>query len=305
MRMYAIWLLCVLCIAIAGAVDGPTVLLAAVGDVMVGRRTPEMVRKHGAPWVWSEIAPIMEQADIRFCNLECALTNSTEAIKKPFVFRVAPSVGQQVLRAGGFNVVSLANNHAYDYGPVGLASTLTAVEDAGILAAGAGRGRAQAIAPRIITVNGLRVGLVAYTWWIPEMYEWGATKPSLAILNIATLPEEIRQAKSACDVLVVSMHWGNEYTQTIPEIQRYVAHLAVENGADLILGHHAHVAQEIEWYHDRPIFHSLGNCLFDRNTHPSTPGGLLALIRLTPDKVQIERTVPLQIHDVRPVPFAQ
>lgn len=295
MRYIAI-VLFMLCALGAGA---ESVLIAAVGDVMLDYRAPEMAHRRGAGWMWAEIAPALRSADLRFCNLETTLTTGRTAVVKPFVFRADPHVGQRILRAGGFDVVSLANNHTYDYGQGGLLDTLRAVEGAGMAAVGAGRTRAQAIAPRVLTVNGVRVGFVAYSWWEPEEYRHDG--PALAILDIDTFPEEIRAAKAACDVLVVSMHWGNEYTQAIPQIQREVGHAAIDAGADLILGHHAHVAQEMEWYRDRPIFHSLGNCLFDRHTHPLTPSGLLALIRVAPGKVTVDETILLQIDDVRPL----
>lgn len=116
-----------------------------------------------------------------------------------------------------------------------------------------------------------------------------------------TLATELKAAKAGADLLVVSVHWGREYAATPTPAQRRIAHLAIDAGADLVLGHHPHVAQPVETYRNRPIFYSLGNCIFDKSgDHQGN--GQLALIRLSKSGVTIEQQVPLQINDARPAP---
>jgi poly-gamma-glutamate synthesis protein (capsule biosynthesis protein) len=247
------------------------------------------------------VADLLRQADLRFCNLECAVTAGGLAIPKRYSFRADPAMAAEVLRAGGFHIAALANNHTYDYGRDGLAATVEAMRALGIAAPGAGTGRAQAIAPHIVVCNGLRIAVAAYTWWAPEGYLPADDQPSLAILNEETLGDELRRAHADADLLIVSFHWGKEYLPVPTAGQQRVARLAIDAGADLVIGHHPHVAQPIETYRDRPILYSLGNCLFDRSGQWWS-NGLLALIRLQRDRVTVERAIPLEIVDARPVP---
>lgn len=281
--------------------DAPSVLLAAVGDVMLARTVPRVIAAHSPAWAWAEIAPLLALADLRFCNLECPVARGGTAITKRYSFRADPVLASQVLRAGGFDIVSLANNHTYDYGRVALQETIDNMASLHIISPGAGAGRAAAIAPRMITCHGLKIAIVAYTWWVPEGYLPSDSGPSPAIGDEQTLADELKTAKRGADLLIVSMHWGREYSPTATAAQRRQAHLAIDAGADLILGTHPHVAEPVEIYHHRPICYSLGNGLFDRSGH-YTANGLLVLVRLEKGKVTVVQQVPLKIVDSRPTP---
>lgn len=281
--------------------DEPSVTLAAVGDVMLSRTVPQHIAAHDADWAWAAIAPQLKQADLRFCNLECPITAGGRAIPKRYSFRADKDFAAQILAAGGINIASLANNHTYDYGSNGLADTLTAIDKLKINGIGAGIGRAQAVTPRIITVNGLKLAFLAYTNWTPESYLPTDDRACLAIVDEATFADEIRVAKAQADLLILSMHWGQEYARAATPEQERLAKLAIDAGADLILGHHPHVAQPIEIYRDRPIIYSLGNCLFDR-TDTRHSNGLLVLLRLQKGKVTLEQQLPLKIEEARPLP---
>jgi poly-gamma-glutamate synthesis protein (capsule biosynthesis protein) len=293
-------------LALRGWAGEPSVLLAAVGDVMIARTVPQRIAAHGAAWAWEGIAPELRRADLRFCNLECTVSRGGLKVPKVYSFRADPELAAAVLTAGRFDIASLANNHTWDYGRSALGDTMAEMEALHIAAPGAGTGRAGAIAPRIVACNGLRIAFVAYTWWVPEGYLPADDAPALATLDETTLAEELKAAKAGADLLIVSIHWGTEYAAAPTPGQQRVARLAIDAGADLILGHHPHVAQPIEIYKDRPILYSLGNCLFDKSgNHEST--GLLALIRLSKGRVTVERQVRLKIKDARPekgsVPF--
>lgn len=292
------WLLC----AFPAIAQQPAVTLVAVGDVMLARTVPQRLATHGEAWAWEKIAPYMAQADIRMCNLECAVTNKGLAVPKRYSFRADTALAARVLTAGKFSVATLANNHSYDYGAQGLADTLITLHTLGIAGPGAGMGRAAAIQPHIVTSHGLRIAFVAYTWWPPEGYIPTPDGPNLAMLDETTLAAELREAKKNADFLVVSFHWGKEYLPVPSDGQRRVAHLAIDAGADVIIGHHPHVVQPVEIYHNRPIFYSLGNCVFDRSGSQWS-NGLLACVRLSPGHVRVERKMPLAIQDARPVPM--
>lgn len=293
-------LLCSLLLCTLALHAEPSVRLAAVGDVMVSRTVTGRLQQHGVGWAWQRVAPLLAGADLRCCNLECAVTERGVAVPKRFSFRADPDLTRRVLQAGHFSLVSLANNHTWDYGRAGLARTLEHLQAMGMPAAGAGVGRAAAVAPRVLTCGRLKIAFVAYTCWTPERYLPADDAPCLATLDETTLTEELRAAKAGADLLVVSLHWGREYAATPSPAQQRLAHRIIDAGADLILGHHPHVAQPAETYHARLILYSLGNCLFDRSG-PQTPNGALALVRLSRDSVRLERLVKLRIEEGRPV----
>lgn len=279
----------------------PSVLLAAVGDVMLARTVPQRLVAHGVAWPWEKIAATLRSADLRFCNLECTVSKNGLAIPKRYSFRADPTQAMAVLAAGAISVVSLANNHSYDYGRSALADTMAALAEQHIAAPGAGIGRAGAIAPRLLTCHGLKIAFIAYTCWTPEGYLPADDAPALATLDESTLAAEIKAAKKGADLLVLSVHWGKEYSQAPGEDQQRIAHLAIDAGADVLLGHHPHVTQPVEIYHGHPICYSLGNCLFDRSGSRWS-NGLLVRIRLSKEHATVEKQIPLHIEDARPVP---
>jgi len=298
LRMLLSWC-CLLAMSFALA-DEPAVLLAAVGDVMLARTVPTRLAAHEPAWPWENLAPYLRPADLRFCNLECAVATGGVQIIKKYSFRADPAQTAGVLAAAGITVASVANNHSYDYARGGLTETLAHLRACRIEAPGAGEGRAAAIAPKRVECHGLKLAFVAYTQWTPTEYLPAEQGTALAILNEATLAEELRAAKKGADFLIVSLHWGQEYAPEASKEQVRLAHLAIDAGVDLILGSHPHVAQQIEIYRHRPILYSLGNCIFDRSgTHNSN--GLLALVRFTPTTVQLEHLYAFDLLDARPV----
>ena len=233
----------------------PSVLLAAVGDVMLARTVPGVIATGNPAWAWQKITPLLRTADLRFCNLECAVARSGTPLMKRYSFRADPARKQgAVLRAGHIDIVSLANNHSYDYGRDGLCETVDNKTFLHILAPGAGIGRAAAIAPRYVTRHRLKIAIVAYTLGeVPEKATCPPTAPCRRRWAMSRrYAAEVRAAKRGADVLVVSMHWGQEYSPAATNMQRRLAHLAIDAGADLILGAHPHVAEPVEIYHHRP-----------------------------------------------------
>lgn len=276
------------------------VAVTAVGDVLLARAVATRYREHGAAWFWERIARPLAAADLRFANLECAVTRIGEPVPKRFSFRADPAMARAVLAAGRLDLVSVANNHAWDYGRVGLMQTLRHLAAGGVLAAGAGLGRSGAAAPTIVERHGLRLGLVAYTAWPPDD-EPQENAVELAVLAPETLAAELAAARRQVDALVVSVHWGVEYSPHPTDEQRRLGRAMIDAGADAVFGHHPHVAQPIEWYAGRPICYSLGNAVFDR-TGETVSGGLLVTARFRQESVTLERILRLRIDDARPRP---
>lgn len=243
--------------------------LAAVGDLMLGRRVALRDAAMPADYVFARVAPEL-RADAAFANLEVALTDRGAPLHKDYTFR-APMAAAAGIRAAGIDLLSLANNHVLDFGPQGLTDTLGALDAAGIAHAGAGSDAAAAAAPAFLTLNGVRVALLSFvnvpndsvTGFVTTRLAAGAGRPGV---NWGT-PEAVRQAvttaRARADVVIVSLHAGTEYAAEPNETQRALAHAAIDAGAALVVGAHPHVLQGIEYYREGVILYSLGNFVFD------------------------------------------
>lgn len=274
------------------------VTLAAVGDVLLTRGCGKQIARHGADWLFDKTRDTLKSADLAFCNLECPLSTRGVAQKRRFLFRADPKLASS-LHANGFDVVSLANNHTLDYGRDAMLDTIDAVRKANMMPIGAGKNRADALSVRVVKRNGLRVGFAAYT----DMPSFSVVplpdKPTIAGLDTGTLPKEIKAAKSRCDVLVVSVHWGSEYMKIPTERQKTIAHLCIDSGADLILGHHPHVLQPLEVYKGKPIAYSMGGFIWDYRARDADMSAIY-LFELGKSSARLAKTVPIRIVGCQP-----
>mgnify|MGYP001560646146 CR=1 FL=1 len=232
----------------------PWILLAG-GDVLLDLTEPEGIDP------FANVEPNLASADVAIVNLEMAITERGEPYDKEFVFR-APGSAALTLAGAGIDVVSLANNHVLDFGPVGLADTLSVLDEVNILRPGAGSNNAEAYAPRVLTLdNGIRVAFVSATAVVPGGFAASADRPGVADAKwaIPRVLAAVRAAAAGNDVVVVSVHWGIERETCPSQDQRALASDLIEAGANLILGHHPHVLQPIETFDRTVIAYSLGN----------------------------------------------
>ena len=248
------------------------VTLAAVGDVMLDRSVGASINQKGCAHIIEAVASELKRADITFGNLECPLsTVRPHSPQENLVFRADPKT-VKVLALGGFDIVSLANNHTLNAGRAGLLQTLTHLEEAGIAYVGAAADKAEGSRPVFIEVDRLKVGFLAYT---DLSFAHGSY--SKIDEDLGRLQTQIAQAKNKCDLLVVSYHWGTEYHGRPSQRQVKVAHATIDAGADVILGHHPHVLQGVEIYRRCPILYSLGNFIFDQRAGERMESGLFTL----------------------------
>lgn len=274
------------------------VTLILTGDIMLNRRVEMMIRQNN-DWRFPflKISDYLKQADILFGNLENPVSDKGTKVGSIYSFRADPRAIEGLTYAG-FDVVSLANNHAFDYAKEALEDTFLRLKEAGIDYVGAGFNDQEAFAPVIKEVRGLKIGFLAYTD-LGSRY-WTAAKNSsgLAWLNhqkIKSVAEDIKNVKSQVDVLIVSLHSGDEYTQNLTAFQTDFAKAALEAGADIIAGHHPHVVQKSEIYpatlsgHPGWIFYSLGNFVFDQSFSKETMEGQVV-------KITIENNLPASRH---------
>lgn len=236
------------------------ITLALAGDTMLGRSVGERLAAGARPdsLVAPPVADAMRRADLTVLNLECCISDRGSpwpAPGKAFFFR-APPVAVEVLRWLGVDGVTLANNHALDYGHEALLDTRRYLGAAGIAMVGTGADEAEARAPAVLEARGLRVGVIGVTDH-PEDFAAGLSRPGVAYAELGGgapgwLLDLVRTTRQWCDLVVVMPHWGpNMVADPLPPIRSAAAEL-VEAGATLVAGHSAHV------------FHgAVGRVLFD------------------------------------------
>ena len=251
-----------------------------VGDTAPRRPLPDSM--------FEKTGDYLRSCDLLFGQLEAVVSDKgAPACQCRLPMRIPPAVGSCLKRAG-FGVMSGAGNHVMDWGFEGFYDTLRNMKDAGIELVGVGRDLAEARKPVIYTLDdGTRIGFLAYCSILPQDY-WALSdrpgaNPMRGItaapciehdqpgtpVRIFTWPhiddlnnmlEDIRALRPQVDVLVVSQHWGLHFTPAVlADYQRIVGHYALDEGADVVIGHHTHILKGIEVYKGKPIFYSLAN----------------------------------------------
>jgi len=203
-----------------------------------------------------------------------------------------------ILQQAGIDGVTLGNNHILDAGAPGLQETRRHLDDAGIAHAGAGMNLAAARKPMIFDLGGTKIGVLSYQG-VPY-YEWAwatQTSPGTAPLKDQVMREDIKRLRPKVDLVVVMPHWGQEYLATPERWQVEFAHAAVDAGADLIIGDHAHWPKGIEVYKGKSIFYGTGNFLFDQSWSEETSTGIFDEVTLYGDHVIQSRPVPYIVLD--------
>jgi hypothetical protein len=281
---------------------GREIVIAAVGDIMMGSNYPmNALPADGGNWLFDQAASILANADIAFGNLEGTLTTARYSTKdvstgRAYAFRTPPEYAAN-LDAAGFDVMSLANNHSWDFGNEGLLGTERALRDHGIQFAG----KDSAIAA--FRIGGVSVGFIATD-----------TTPGPRNITVpGPLLEEIGTLSSQYDILVVSIHAGAEGNSAlhIRNSTEYFlgenrgnivsfARQAIDRGADLILGHGPHVPRALEVYNDRLIAYSLGNFCNYIYFNLNGPMGVAPIleVRLGPDGAFLSG----QVHSFKQIP---
>lgn len=249
--------------------DPPPLTIMAMGDIMLDQLTRQKVKEYDPTYPFLKVKELLKQGDVVFGNLEAPISARGKPLTgKKYTFSAAPFSVQSLVDAG-INMVSLANNHIMDYGEEALEDTLNILAKHSIGSAGAGMNSTQAHAGTILEVQGYRVALLAYTddFAVPAQHRklWQATeqKPGAATIHDKNrIKADIQRLRTEADLVLVSFHWGYEYTSNVAAEQQKLGHLAIDAGADLILGHHPHVPQGVEIYKGKPIVYSLSNFVF-------------------------------------------
>lgn len=258
-------------VAPSAAPPGDSITISAVGDISLARQLVERMDAEGADYPYALVAPLID-GDVGFANLEGALTERGDPWPKGYNFRTPPRFAPG-LRRGGFDVVTLGNNHTMDFGQIGLIDTIDSLDAAGIRHTGAGVNGLAAHIPVIFEAKGLRVAFLGYAATPDEsggfsIRAWAAgdATPGLALGTPEGIAADVRAAKRVADFVIVAVHAGSEYITTPNDTQQSLARAALAAGADAYIGAHAHVVQPVEQRGHQMIAWGLGNFIFDLDT---------------------------------------
>ena len=270
--------------------DGQT-RIAFVGDFLPAGSADPIIARHGYERLFEGVRPIISDVDAVILNLETPLSVRGKAVAgKTYTFRGSPEAAEAMAREK-VKAVWLANNHILDFGVDALYDTIEHLERAGIAHAGAGRNVGQAAAPAVLEFDGVKVSLLSFSNTFPDRYWARKNRPGTFFGAPGPVGRAVdRTIQTNGSPVVASFHWGAELMTHPKEYQVNLAHLAIENGASLVVGHHPHVAQPIEVYRGVPILYSLGNFSFGSYSRRSNVG-LMAVAVFEPSGAWIQLEV--------------
>lgn len=253
------------------ALVSPTVELDAVGDIMLARWVERRALREGVQAPFRAVAPLLRKADLAVGNLECVLSTSPTAVTKHILLRANPKTASG-LKGAGFDLLTVANNHALDCGRVGLDQTQENLRRLGIRTTGTDT------VLSVLARKGVRIGFLGTCDFHPATGD----EQGIVYTDDPELPNALREAHRMADVVVLMVHWGVEGTSKVSDRQRRLAREFVEAGADVILGSHPHVLQPVEWVdrrsgHRALVAFSLGNFVFDSRPGAESKSAILRI----------------------------
>jgi poly-gamma-glutamate synthesis protein (capsule biosynthesis protein) len=287
--------------------------IVATGDVLLHERLWTTARRdgHGGAWDFAPllagVKPHVQQADLAIAHLETPLAPMGGPYKGYPLFQGPPQIAT-ALKQTGYDLCTTASNHSFDGGAAGIDRTLNTLEKAGLRTAGTARDRKEAETPTIIDVRGVKIASLSYTFGFnglpyPNGQTWRAGK-----LDVAAISRMAKEARDrGAEIVVVSCHWGTEYSAKINDQQRELApQLLADSNIDLVIGHHAHVVQPMEQHDGKWVAYGHGNLVAAHRQPNSTRAeGLLTrfTFQRTGDKWTTAEAgyAPLLMTDVLPV----
>lgn len=270
----------------------PTTLMF-VGDIMLSRSVGDKMKKlNNWNWPFEKIADYLAGADLTFGNLEGPVSDKGKNLGNLYSFRADPKA-MEGLKYAGFDILSVANNHIGDWAKAAMDDTFKILKENGIDYAGGGLSVEEAHSVKVEEVNGTKIGFLAYTALGAKYTEATASSSGIAWLNKEKMAQDIAEAKKISDLVIVSIHFGDEYKQKSNNFQKDIARSAIDAGASLVIGHHPHVVEEIEQYKNSWIAYSLGNFIFDQTFSKETMRG--ELLKVIVEGKQIKQVEPQNI----------
>jgi poly-gamma-glutamate capsule biosynthesis protein CapA/YwtB (metallophosphatase superfamily) len=274
--------------------------MTAAGDIIFGRKVDEKLVTYGDyTRPFHRVADELQRADLTVANLECTLTDRVLPPHDWNTFSFGSSTrAVEGLRFAGIDVVSLANNHSRDMGLGPFVEMLDVLRESDIAYVGAGRNLDEAHAPHVVELRGKRYAFLGYDEIGSAAYGATESTPGTAAMSEEAVRRDVAAARRVADVVIPFFHWGTEYTNRPTERQRRVAHAAVEAGAAMVLGSHAHWVQAFEFYEGAFIAYGLGNFVFDQDWSTETTQGVIMHASFVDGRLASVRFVPIQIEDL-------
>ncbi len=280
-----------------------SITLIFVGDIMFDRGIEHIILKEGKgdyKFPFLKIADYLKEAEILFGNFEGPISDKGRKVGSIYSFRSNPETINGLVFAG-FDVLSMANNHIFDYGREAMEDTFLRLKKAGIDYVGAGFNEKEAYSPIIKEIDGstnlpqdnTKIAFLAYTNLGSEYWKAINERSGISWLEKERMIEEIKKAKNLADIVIVSFHYGEEYFLEPTSFQISISQTAIDAGADLVVGHHPHVIQPIKKYKSRYIAYSLGNFIFDQGFSEKTMKSLL--LRVIIEDNEIKEVTPIEI----------
>ncbi len=278
------------------------ITIAFMGDVMIGRLVNEQISLTDYAYPWGNVLPMLLETDLNIINLEAALTVSQRKEPKVFNFKADPEK-VRTLKEARIDVVNLANNHVLDFAEEGLLETLDVLDGAGIRHVGAGRNIGEAKRGEIVTIKGIKIGVIGFTDNEPG---WVASDESpgtnyVRVGDTARIRECVNEVRDRVDYLILSIHWGPNMRQRPSSGFVEFAHKIIDSGVDIIHGHSAHIFQGIEIYRGKVIMYDTGDFVDDYMVDPILRNDRSFLFLITLDRHTIRKItlIPVLISNMQ------
>ena len=247
----------------------------AGGDVMLGRSVnTRSIKNKDYTWAFKNIAQEFSSADISLINLEAPFFSDCTPTDFGMIF-CAPPEHLEGLKMAGIDIANLANNHIRNRGQEGVDYTISTLRQNNITPIG--------FEPAIKEMKGIKFGFLGFN--------------AIDKIDESSLSLQIKELDDQVDILVATFHWGSEYSPKSDATQKRIAHLSVDAGADVIIGHHPHWVQEKEIYLGKPIYYSLGNLIFDQAWSDKTQEGLVVKMFFSGKNYLTSQDLPVRIFD--------
>jgi len=306
-RVLLMWVCLPLCFLMTLAGCGQTrtepITVVFGGDVALCHEVAGRIDRYGHGYVFEGIRELLSHADITAVNLEAPLTLSDikapkptpPGLKAPVYLKAKPSAGK-ALSDGAIDVAFLANNHIGDYEGA-VVDTIRKLRSLGIAPVGAGENRRVAYSPVVVEVRQTKIAFLAFCDVYPTSYEAGASRPGCAWAHPDEMRSAIAEAKKQADLVFVNLHFGGQDCTTPSQRQRHLAKIALDAGADMVVGNHPHVIQPVAVDNGKLVLFSLGNLAFSMPKY-SWSIGLLARATIVGKKIRRVDLIPVQIVDL-------
>jgi len=274
------------------------IILFVVGDIMLDRGVEYMVKKEGKgdfKFPFLKIADDLKKADILFGNLESIISDKGAKVGSIYSFRAEPEAIEGLIYAG-FDIVSVANNHIFDYGREAMEDNFKKLKEAGIGYVGGGFDEKEVRSGVMRELKKTKITFLAYTDKGIKYWQATDSRSGIGWLD-EKIKDDIKRVKENSDLVIVSFHTGEEYHSQPTKEQKYFSHLAIDSGADLVIGHHSHVIQPVEKYKNGWVAYSLGNFVFDQSFSEETRKGLLLEVIIKDKKIKEVNPKEIKISD--------